>query len=61
MDTDKRTIKDTMVFILIVELNNMEQNDARYGTERDISKHRFVIGDLGVSSQYPLLLLWAQQ
>ena len=46
MHTDKRTIKDTMGFILIMQLGNMQLNDERYDTDKNMVSviHRSVIG-----------------
>ena len=46
MHTDKRTIKDTMGFILIMQLGNMQLNDERYDTDNNMVNviHRSVIG-----------------
>ncbi len=51
MHTDKKTIEDTMDFIWDMELNNMQLNDERNETEKNIVNQK-PIAKLSVSSVF---------
>ena len=51
MHTDKKTIEDTMDFIWDMELNNMQLNDERNETEKNIVNQKPIV-QLSVSSVF---------